>query len=338
MATTAETNELVASADDIQSTLSGDDNLQTEDIQEDPNDGDDLEVESTWEDNDEGDDQVDENAPPARKAPQAVREVKANGKTHQVDLKDTAKLDRLLSLGLSAPKAYSELATARKEIATHKARGDEGEKYKKLWSNLEAAKSDPEALYEKIFNKPFKQAVDEAIAYRNASEEERALIDKQKHAERLEQRLADAERTAAEREKAAEEKSNQAEIREYKSRLTTSFRKYEFSSKVDDEVKAERLNKMLWRNVVADLKADYGDKDDIPQEVIERAFKEASELIGSTIEAQAKHRVKTITEEKKKTSKTQAQAAASRNYSNQDVSKLAKETDPVKLFNRMFKR
>ncbi len=338
-------DELTFTAEEIQAEMGDTSSDDAEEAQEDANP--DLEsdddVESTWEDdeNQQDDDTDAETGKKARKGAPEVRKFKANGKEVDVDMADQPRVDQLITLGLGARAVFTERDSLKKAAAVSAKTISELSKFKTLWGQLEDAKAaGKEALYEKIFGEKFDDVVSARAKaqaeYDAATPEEKRFLDYEKRIKQAEQAQAARDRDAKKAIEAAEAKNREADVREYKSKLSSEFYKFEFSEKVSDPVRAEKLNKTLWRNVIADLKSEFGEADEVPQEAIRRAFKEnASVLLGDS-KQQAEKQVKKVIDEKKKTAKTQAQAAATRNFNKTDDKALSKITDPKKLWKTMF--
>ena len=127
----------------------------------------------------------------------------------------------------------------------------------------------------------------------------------------------------------------QAERKELRAQLLPEFYKHEFSSKVKDPVRAEKLNAVLWRTTINNLKA-LGDDVELTAEMIRKEFRSTAALLAGD-KQEAQKEVKKVVDEKKQVAKQQAKVAATRNYaggtSDKDLSKIK---DPVKLAKRMF--
>jgi hypothetical protein len=303
----------------------------------------DADVETTWDEQQDGDEAADDTDAKARKSAPQVRKFKANGKDVDVDMGDQSRVDQLITLGLGARSVFTERDNLKKSLAAKDKQLAEAAKIQKLWNQLEDAKGDHDSLYEKIFGTKFEERAlalaKERQDYENASPEERRFLDLQRRLAEAEKSQGQKEADARKRQEALEAKERDAEVREYKAKLSSEFYKHEFSSKVEDPVHAEKLNKILWRQVVADLKSEFGDADEIPADAIRRAFKENASVLSTTIKQQAAKEVKRAVDEKKQTAKQQAQVAATRNYNKRetDEKKLARTSDPVALFKQMFR-
>jgi hypothetical protein len=335
-------NELVMSTEDIAAELGSDtDVADSPDASLDNPDLDsDAEIPNSWEDA-EGDnleaDDDDTPAPAKKKQAQTVKQYKANGKVVEVDLTDQARVDQLITLGLGARQVFSERDSLKKANVTKDKTIAELSRYKDLWTKLEGAKGDHDALYEKIFGRTFDETYAERKQqreeYEAATPEERRLMDLQKKFEADRKAWEDRQKQIEEREKKVSENAEQAERKEIRAQLLPEFYKYEFSSKVKDPEVAEEMNAALWRLTVGNLKK----YEDLSPDVIRKEFAKVAKMLSGSAAEQAKTEVKKITEEKKKASKQQAQVASTRNYAGTpDVSKLSKEKDPVKLFRKMF--
>jgi hypothetical protein len=333
-------NELVLSNEEIQAELgSPDTDVSEEQVDQVSESDEDF---SNWEDQTDDDAQsVGEDGETAPVEAQ-VRQIKANGKMHEVDMNDQEGVDRLLALGLGARQLFSKADKLEKENASLKKKVESGSKYERMWKKMDSLKSDHDALYEAIYGRKYEDAYKERRDWDNrfeaASPEQQQVM--------LEQKSTADERRRLERERQEWENSKQetdskveaAERKELRAQMLPEFYKYEFSSKIDDSVQAEKLNAVLWKTAVSNLKA-YGDDVEITPELIRKEFRETAELLGGSAKKTAEKEVKKVIEQKKQTSKEQAKVAASRNYgANSPDRDLAKEKDPVKLMRLMFKR
>ncbi len=313
----------------------------------------DEEIPTTWTDDDQEEDEdttdsdeATEDTPATGKnkpQSQTVRKFKANGQEHDVDMKDQARVDQLITLGLGARPVFSERDTLRKQVSAKDKQIAGLQEYKATWDKLEAAKSHSrEALYEKVFGEKWDDAITRAVeernAYASATPEERRLMDYERRVTAAEKAAAERERQWEARQKEVDTKTQQAEVKELKSMLMPEFNRHEFSERVKDPAKAEALNAILWRQTIASLKKQYGENvAELTPEQIRREFKKVSDLLAGAA-TDPKAEVKAITDKKKTDAKTQAQAASTRAYSKptSDTKTLAKEKDPVKLFKKMF--
>ena len=342
---TAASDDLVMSNEDITSQLSEAEGLDAAEADGEGEEESQLdydgEVESTWDDKGDGEEESAETDVPARKGAQAIRKIKAGGQTHEVNMGDEESVNRLLSLGLGARKLFSERDQLRKTVSGKDKVIAENAKYKDLWTKLEARKSDKPALYEAIWGESWEDAMDREVtrrqAYAEASPQERAHMDRQADQDAKATRLAQQEKEWTEREAALAERSEKADVKELRSQLLPEFHRYEFSQKVKDPARAEKLNAALWRMTISNLKS-YGDDAELTAEQIRKEFKSTYDLLSGNATQTARQEVKKITEKKKVASKQQAQAASTRNYQEHDVAKLSQEKDPVKLFRKMFGR
>lgn len=346
-----QSNELVMSNEEIESAMSADDAPEpTSDTDSEglaANDTDDGDIPSAWDQSDdEGDSDTEaKSATPAtrNKSSQSVREYKANGKVHKVNLADQKSVDELVTLGLGARQVFTERDQLRKSLKAKEAEIADSKKYKDLWTKLEARKHDKEALYESIFGTKWS---DDAIAhakhqeaYEAATPEQRQFMDyKRQMDEDRKQREAE-KREFEEYKKQVAEREHAANLKEAKSTLNPEFYKYEFSSKVKDPDVAAKMNKALWKLTISELREQFGDEQEIPPSAIRSAFKETHDMLWSNHKQVATEEVKKITEKKKTSSKEQAQIASTKNYGTggKSLDALSKEKDPVKLWRKMFR-
>lgn len=273
-------------------------------------------------------------------AAQAVREFKANGKTHQVNMADQKLVDQLVTLGLGARPVFTERDQLRKQVGAKDKQIAELGKYKDLWTKLESSKHNHDALYEKIFGRKFDEVIGErskwSQQYENASPEEKRLMDLQRRLEQSENAEVERRRLLEQQQADLAAKAEAAERKELKAMLLPEFYRHEFSSKIKDPDRAQKLNTALWKLTVSNLKAN-GDEWEPTPEAIRKAFRETAEMLYGEAKQGARTEVKQIVEKKKKTAKEQAQVASTRNYAGtSDTKALAKEKDPVKLFRKMF--
>ncbi len=344
MATPA-TNELVMSNEEMTAALEvpepQGESAEPDDLGTDGGD----DVPATWEDRegDEDEQSAEDGTPPRKSAPD-VREYKANGKVHKVDMSDRKAVDQLLTLGLGARPVFTERDQLRKTL---KARDVEVTGYKQkaeLFDKLESLKSDHDGLYERIFGKKFSEAAkaraDEQAQYEAASPEERRYMDLRRQVEEDRRKADQASKARDEAEKALETRQQALDLKELKSQMTPEFMKYEFSDKVQDEGIAARMNKALWKMTISELREQYGDNEEIPQQALRKAFRDTHDLLWSNHKQVAEAEVKKITTTKKQNAKEQAATASTRNYGsggNKTLGDLAKEKDPVKLWKKMFR-
>lgn len=337
-------NELVMSTEEITQELG-----QTEGVAEDDLSGADPEVpeldstdevDNPWLDGkEEGDSEEGAEDEASEDSTQTIREYKANGKIHKVDFADQTKVDQLVTLGLGARQVFSERDALRKQMSAKDKQIEGLKKFESLWNTLESSKGNHDALYEKIFGKKFDDVLTErkkwADDYAAASPAEQRLMEMQRKMEATQ--AAEQERISAaqKREQELAEKEQIAARKEFKASLLPEFHRYEFSSKIDDPVQAEKMNAALWRLTVSNMKR-HGDEWQPTQEEIRREFKEVADMLLGSVKGSAEKEVKKITETKKKVAKDKAQIASTRNYPGSKDSKLLKEKDPVKLFRKMF--
>lgn len=344
-------NELVMSNEQIAETLANDTpeaplDVEAPDLGMD--DASDDDGRRPWEDAAPGEELDAETDTPAKsKTSKAIREIKANGKTHTVDMSDQNAVDQLLSLGIAARQVFTDRDKLSKTVKAKDSQISDLQKYKDLWNKLEARKNDKEGLYEQIFGEKWADAVAAAAkqqaAYENASPEERRWMDYQKQLEQQKKMLADQQRDWEAKQTELQAKQHQAELKELRGQMLPEFSKYEFTSKVKDQNLAEKLNKSLWRLTIADLKERFGDSDEIPGHEIRKAFRDTHDMLWASQKTAAKQEVKQVVDKKKAAARQQAQQASTRNYSSSkgdpngaDLAQLAK--DPVKLMRRMFGR
>ena len=342
-ATSAVTNELVMGDAEIQAEL-GDTGEESVDLTEPDATDTDADVPETWMDSEEGDEEVPgaegDSMAQSKTAPR-VKTYKANGQDVEVDLADQERVDQLITLGLGARPVFSERDKLRKQVGVKDKELAELRPMKDLWNKLEAAKGNHDELYQHIFGKSFKEVIDAEIerrrVYESASPEERKLLDYQRSIEEMKRQMEEQQQSWQQRQKDAETKEQHARQREVRAQFMPEFHKHEFSSKVDDPVMAEKLNTILWRQTVANLKREFGESEQIPQEAIRREFASVASLLEGNAAKRAKAEVSKAVEQKKQQAKTQAQQASTRNYTKSTDKDLAKETDAVKLWRKMFR-
>lgn len=339
----ATVNELVMSPEAIQAELANDSDVDVTDADDQVNP--ELESDgdfSNWEDeSSDVNDALGEDGEGAAAAQPQLRKFKANGREVDVDMGDQEGVDRLITLGLGARPLFSKVDKLTKDLAAASKKAESGQRYEKMWKKLDSMKSDHDALYEAVFGRKYDEAFKErkewSDRFESASPEQQNVMLEQRRIQqeglKLKREREEWESTKGE----GESKLEQAERKEFRAQLLPEFYKHEFSSKVKDGARAEKLNAVLWKTTISNLKG-YGEDVEITPELIRKEFRETAALLAGDAKAEAKQEVKKVVEQKKKVSQQQAKVASTRNYGGAGDKDLGKEKDPVKLLRRMFGR
>ncbi len=289
---------------------------------------------SNWEDADD----LGQSAEPAAAPQPQTRTFKANGRDVEVNMADQEAVDKLITLGLGARPLFSQLDKVKKELHAAKIAIEGKDRYEKMWKKMDSMQGDHDALYEAVFGRKYEESYNERRdwekRYEAASPEGREILDERRKLDNDRKQLA---REAKAREEAGKEIDGRVELaekKELRSQLLPEFHANEFSKKVKDPARAEKLNAVLWKTTINNLKAlDV----ELTPELIRKEFRATAALLAGD-PAEAKNEIKKVVAEKKEASKEQARVASTRNYSGPSDKDLAKEKDPTKIFRRMFGR
>lgn len=259
--------------------------------------------------------------------------IKANGKEHEFILDpENAELIEALEYGVAGKKSFSK---ANKLVADAKNRISELEKKYANYNDVSTkAKTIDEitSLIEKGYTDEAVKALlgdkyedfkrDEIIStidYENASPLERAEMDRER-AEREKLRIEDQIRSENQKlREQIEARDEQIETDRWHGLGENLLAKYNMSAYIDDPVRAEKLNNLVWKNVWNDM--NELDIDQWTPRKLEMAFRETSSVLRGNLEKMTKDRVAATVEAKKNEATEQAQMAAKRNYAGNDSSK-----------------
>jgi len=282
-------------------------------------------------------------------APATIRKVKAGGRTHEVDLSDEAKLDKLLSMGIEGKKLFSKVAKLEQQLKSY-TKGEAAEKLA-MWDRLEEAADNPKELIKlitggsKSLDDFVKEAKEQEEFYQTATPEEIEQFE-------LRQRLARVEQAEERRKAELEAERTQAEQRVYdsekkvlKQRLHTELRKHSFQGKVSDEADAQELDRMMHTRAIQTIKgwmSKHGeDLEEVPDQLISKAYQRAATFINKFTATQAEEKVSQLDQARSKEAETNAQLASTKNYGGMSSdfekqlrSKAGRMTEMMKLFRK----
>lgn len=177
------------------------------------------------------------------------------------------------------------------------------------------------------------------VEYENATPEERAQMDRERarrERDYLEyqknSKIEELERRLTEREEAVE-------TERWHNLGEQLLHKYSMSDYVDDPVRAEKLNKYMWKTVWSEMAEADGEWS--PRQ-LEMSFREVSSLLRGNLNKTVKDRVNKTIEAKKSQAKEQAQMISERNYSKDDAKdmrdKIMNEKSPMERLKMLMGR
>jgi hypothetical protein len=286
----------------------------------------------------------DDGSAPA-KSPTTIQ-IKANGRIHEVDLSDKARVEQLIKLGLGARQAFTDKDRISKELKARDERIGALEKKAKAFEQLEQVGGDPRELFRIItggrvrFDDILDQEWQRKQALANATPEQRAKIEMEERMAKLERDSTEKSKAADDRLKEAETLSNEARQAKLHSTLSSEFTKHSFADKVKDPVVAEEMNEILWKMGIDRLEK-YAemhnlDEKDITPSLAKKIFSSIAKTLSGNVDKTVEEKVNKTIQDKKKVAKAQAQASSSREYGVEDESELYK-LSPVELFKRIRK-
>lgn len=270
---------------------------------------------------------------------QGIISYKANGKEVKLNLnnpEDVEKLTKDLALVDGARKAFSDKNRLRQKLKQIESSQGDLQQYKDSWDKLEAIKDDPAELYRVLTGESFDEMIEreseKRAIYRNASDEDRKIMDYEDRIRRMEMAQ---EREARRREKElelAEQTKYEAEKTTFNNQLQKEFFKYEFDEDVSPAA-ANKLKKMLWRNSVADIQDYIKQGYKFSDRMVNKAFKDNASALQAFYKTSVKKTAKAETEEAKSTASQKAEAAATKNY-RQPLSGVEDlvDKDPLSIF------
>jgi len=263
---------------------------------------------------------------------------KANGEEveFKLDEQGIEELKQKLPLLDGARKAFSDKAKVQRKFKQAQAELEEYKPYKANWDKLEAIRDDHAKAFEIITGKNYEEfiaaEVEKRDQYRNASEEERRVLDYENELARVKS-LHEKERQKREAQaKQIEDRMYQTEKADMQSKLRREYEKYEVPVS-DNPATTSRIKKMLWQSSVDDIKAYQQRYGKLTQKMIEKAFKENASALKSAYNTAVDKKVEEVSTQKRESATKRAQAAATRNYDGKVERELTK-LDPLTLFNR----
>lgn len=272
---------------------------------------------------------------------------KANGKEVSLNISDLQNdpaareaLAKQLALVDGARKAFSDKNKLRQQMKKQAADTAQLREYKESWDKLETLKDDPDQLYRVLTGRSLddmiNHEIERRIAYQNASDEDRKIMEYEERFRKMEERSRREEMIRQQQIEEAKAEKYEAQKRATQNDLEREFFKYEFNE--EDPVTANRLKKMLWRSALGDIQ-DYRKQGyKMSQKMVAKAFRDNAKALQSFYSKSVDEGVKSVVSSKKAGAQEKAEKAATKNYSssNTDFDQLAGK-DPLSIF-QAFRR
>lgn len=196
-----------------------------------------------------------------------------------------------------------------------------------------------EALLGERYNDFVKNEVVGTVEYENASPDERAQMDRERARRDREWLEFQKNSKISELEQRLNDREEAIEQEKWHGLGTNLLQKYSMSNYVDDPVRAEKLNNIMWKHVWNDMAEVDGEWT--PRK-LELAFREISSVMRGNLNKTVKDRVTKTIANKKQQAKEQAQMSSERNYSKDKASEIReqiqKEASPMKRLGMLLGR
>ncbi len=279
-----------------------------------------------------------------------IWEIAANGKTHKVDPKNVDEVKRLLSFGLGARTAFSNLAKARQELKRISGEVKQSSSFKEkaeLFDKLESVKDDENELFRLITGG---KSLDDVVEAKLKKQKEWESLDpveriQKERDEREAQLIARIERmeNKAKMEREQADKANsEAEDKKTYSTVYPEFQKVFKQLDIKDPVESQETAADLWAlgwdrisRLAAQAKEANTDIDLTP-EFVARQFAAVAKRWGYSVKEASKKEVSKILDKKSKDATKRAGLASTRNYSKSSKKNELDGLSPTKKFDRFF--
>ena len=300
--------------------------------------GDPVESETTDEASDEL--AADTDVPPAEAAPAddtGIIAYKANGKDISLDLSNPEHLDyiaKLLPLAEGARKTFSDKNKLRQEVKSLRDAAANDGGYKSAWDKLEAIKHDHSQVYEAItgqsFDEMIQRKIDERMVYDQASDGDKQSMDSARENLKLEDRIKRMEEARDKQVEEARSLNYEANKQSMSNQLKSEYAKYEFNS--GNAATDNKLRQMLWTAALGDVAQYKKDGYKMNEKVYAKAFRDNANALQhnkkiATAKSDAATRAAT-----KATAKEAVAAAATKNYSGDQLNEKLVSMNPNQLF------
>lgn len=262
--------------------------------------------------------QSTEQSPQEQGAPNVLEVVvtdeEGKRKKIKVDLNDKDKVKKLTELAHGARKWQAERDKAQSKLKEIEPAYTE---LKKTWDVIEKAYSEhgvrglinvlegKEDAYDSLLQSEFQKV-------RMREEATPAELERLELQERWEKESREREKFARrleEMETRQAQEKEQAELQALQSQINPAFEKHRVAGKLGDEVLEANLDELIWNKTISNLQ-NLPEGVQISQGLIEREFKQISELFLKRFNAKAETKAKEVIEQKKVSAATKVSAAA----------------------------
>lgn len=234
----------------------------------------------------------------------------------KVDFSDRDKLKKYVQLAYGARKWQAERDKISKEVEP--LRGQLAE-MRSNWDTLESTfrRGGIEGVIDLLegrqgaYQEHLKSAMERAEFLRKASPEELQAFKAEELARTKAREAEDIRKEFEDLRNKVERDKEEADYRKLESQVTPLFQKYRFAGKLGDESDENMFDEMLWTTVTRKLQP-YEDQYDgilnVPQEIVEKQFREVAQSIRKRIGAQAERKASRVLEQKKQEATENVQA------------------------------
>lgn len=279
-----------------------------------------------------------------------IWEIAANGKTHKIDPRNVDEVKRLLSFGLGARTAFSNLAKTREELKRLSGEVKQTSTFKEkaeLFDKLEAVKDDENELFRLITGGKSLDDVVEAKLKKQKEWEsldpvERVQRERDEREAQLIARIERMEATARNEREQAQKASAEAEDKKTYSTVYPEYQKVFKQLDIKDPVEAQETAADLWAlgwdrigRMVADAEKRK-EEIDLTPEFVQRQFAAVAKRWGYSVKETTKKEVVKILDKKSKDATKRAGVASSRNYSKSSKKSELDGLSPTKRFDKLF--
>lgn len=170
-----------------------------------------------------------------------------------------------------------------------------------------------------------KQQIDRHEFVKNASPEEKELLETREREQVRDRELAKIRKENEEFRKQMTETKDQADMRSLESRVNPVFDKYRFADKLGSADDEHMFDEMLWNSALKRLEPYEDQGLELNPELIDREFRSVAQAIRRRISVQADKRVSKVIEQKKQEATENAQAKVMSGYKTGGVAQEASE-------------
>ena len=265
-----------------------------------------------------------------------------SGKYLEVDYSNKERINQAFLMEHGARKWQAERDQVKKE------RDELSGKYTELnefWTTLEKAyrEQGEEGVIDAIHGRQgaakefIESRIKRAEVLRNASPEERALLESREQAAKRDRELERIRKENDDFKATVEQEREQARLSAVESRINPAYEKYSFSGKLGDENDEHIFNDMLWNTSLRKLQPYEDQGLDITPAMAEKAFAETARALRKRITGYGEQVAAKTVERKKERSASAVQNKVASGYRGEQGDKekamdLLKQGDITSLF------